>query len=658
MSPEQITRPILWNVGLPTKIAMYVLLAVSLAVFGYGLSRRIKVWRRGRQTSAPLNLSAACRRLLRHVFLQRRIARIPWAWSSHMLLFYGFIVLFIGTVCVALEDYGVFHFFYGTFYLTLSCLLDLFGLGFVVALAMAMARRAGVTQVRPSSTPVDAAILWLLMAIGISGFLIEGLRIAALRPDFEQVSFVGWALAGAWARAGFSPQAAVLPHFAFWWLHMLLVFGFIALVPYTKLLHFLIAPMHIARTPEHASGHFSPVSLEEVEETGRVGVGTMADFTQAELISFDACTQCRRCETACPAWNTAKPLSPMRVVLDLAAAGEHEGSLHDSVISAETLWSCTTCGACVRQCPVLINQLGAIVELRRHLVGEGHVLGSAQGALRSIAATGNPWGLPRADRAAWAAGLDVPTIDEMPNPEVLFWVGCAGSYDRRNQQVSRALAQIMQAAGVKFAILGRHEQCTGDPARRLGDDFTFLEAAQANVETINATGCRRIVTACAHCFNTLSNEYPDYGGHWQVEHHTKFIADLLAAGRLQFAPGAETGAVTFHDPCYLSRHNGGADAPRAVLGAVADKRLPIVEPEQHGPNGFCCGAGGGRMWMEEDIDKRVNFRRFAQLKATGAKTVAVGCPFCMTMLDDASKNDEAAGIAVKDVAELVAARLA
>ena len=663
MNPEDITRPIMWNVGTFTKVAMYTLLVASTAVFLYGFWRRLKVWRRGRTDVAPSGTAAqnspAARlaRVARHVLVQVRIARIPVAYASHLAIFYGFIVLFIGTVLVAIEHYHLAHFFYGDFYRVASFLLDLFGLAFVIALFLAVARRGGLTRVKPSSKPIDAAILWLLIVIGVTGFLVEGLRIAALEPDFERVSFVGWGLASAFAAAGGTPDTAQSVHFALWWVHMVLVFVWIAMIPYTKLLHFLVAPYQVARTPEHRSGRLVPISMEEVEETGVVGLAKIEEFSRDRLISYDACTHCRRCESACPAFATDKPLSPMRVILDVAANGESADSLHGDVISAETLWSCTTCGACVHHCPVLIDQMGTIVDMRRHLVGEGQVLGSSQAALRSIAAQGNPWGLPPDERDAWAADLDVPRADDNSPPEILLWVGCAGSYDRRNQQVTKAVVQVLKAADVDFAILGNRERCTGDPARRLGDEFTFLEQAMANVETLNSLGAKRIVTACAHCFNTLANEYPDFDGSYDVVHHTEFIRELINAGRLKLAPGSDLERLTLHDPCYLSRHNDGAAAPRAALGALASGQLPIIEPEQHSANTFCCGAGGGRMWMEEDIDKRVNVARWNQLKQTGAKTVATACPFCMVMLDDASKEDEDAGIQVRDVAELVADHL-
>lgn len=699
----EITREILWNIDTFTDVAMYVLAIAATGSFAYGVWRRVRVWRRGLPLKpAPAVASegsgaGAARpviadgepllddvplapgvprvtnpllRVIRHVFAQQRIGRIPWAWLSHASIFYGFIVLFIGTVIVGLEHYGIFGLFgiswTGRFYTFTSFWLDVFGLAFLAGVGIALARRVGLTpQVKPSSKLIDAAILWLFLLIGVTGFVVEGLRIAYDFPPFEQgVSFVGWGLAKAFAAAGLSGDAVRPWHLASWWTHMVLVMAFIAAVPYTKLLHFVVAPFYIALTPEHRSGRLKPVSLEEVEETGRVGLAEVTDFTWRQLVSYDACTHCRRCESACPAFATGKPLSPMRVILDIAEHGEHQGSLHGDVISAETLWSCTTCGACVHNCPVLIDQMGTIVEMRRHLVGEGQVVGSSQSALRTIASRGNPWGLPPEERADWAQGLDVPTVDENPAPDVLLWVGCAGSYDRRNQQVTRALAKVLKAAGVNYSILGKKERCTGDPARRIGDEFTFLEQATANVETLSQVPFKRIVTQCAHCYNTLKNEYPDYGGNFQVTHHTEYLQELIAAGKVPAAAANGTGdaqpaagPVVFHDPCYLSRHNDGAEPVRDVLKSTASGGLPIVEPERAGCNTFCCGAGGGRMFMEEQIDQRVNVARWEQLKATGAKTVAVGCPFCMTMLDDASKADSDSGVEVKDIAELVAVNL-
>jgi Fe-S oxidoreductase len=343
----------------------------------------------------------------------------------------------------------------------------------------------------------------------------------------------------------------------------------------------------------------------------------------------------------------------MKVVLDLQQGAGSPESLHGRTIQPETLWSCTTCRACVEECPVLIDHLSAIVDMRRHLVGEGRIRGPEQTALRNIGSTGNPWGLPNDERMDWAKDLDVPTVEDNPQPDVLLWVGCAGSFDRRNQQVTRAMVKVLHAAEVNFAVLGKHERCTGDPARRLGDEFTFQEAAMRNVELLGGVKCKSIVTACAHCFNTLKNEYPDFGGDYTVLHHTQFLRQLVDDGRLSLST-YDAGSIVFHDPCYVGRHNGEYVAPRHALDKGLCLPLPLLEADRAKESSFCCGAGGGRMWAEEDIGSRVNLERWEQLKSTGAKTVATACPYCMIMFDDAAKQDEASGVRVKDVAELIA----
>lgn len=641
---------------------MYALFVVALGFLVFGAWQRVKIWRRG-ITGTPRSgggaLRRALRRVLRHVFQQVIIWRSFTAGLSHFSIFWGFIVLFIGTCIVAVEDYGTWLLgvdqliFHGTFYLVVSCALEIFGVLFVGGLVVAMIRRQTDKRFPPLARPIDAGILWLFLALGVTGFLIEGLRIAATgmaSHEFEKWSFVGWGLA--LTVSGANEATLCSWHLALWIFHMVGSMVFIAAIPYCKLRHILFAPLNIALSEPRQAGAYVGVSLEEVEETGKYGVAAVEDFTRRQLMSFDACTQCGRCQTVCPAHSTGKPLSPMRVVLDIAETAGQTRKLHGETISADVLWACTSCGACVEECPVAIDQLGAIVDMRRSLVGEGEIRGSEQAALRSVASSGNPWGLPQDERAAWADELEVPTVDDEASPEVLLWVGCAGSYDRRSQKVTRALVEILKAAGVSFAILGKKERCTGDPARRLGDEFTFLELAEANVETLNALEFQRVVTACPHCFNTIRNEYPQLGGDYEVLHHTQLIQELLESGRLK-VDAEDVGAVSYHDPCYLGRQNREFDAPRVALDATG---ASLQEPEQSKEKGFCCGAGGGRMWMEEDVGQRVNLTRWKQLTVLQPKSVAVGCPFCMTMMSDAAAAEDSS-IAVEDVAELVARSL-
>ena len=656
-----VTREILWNVPSWARVLMYLLFLAALAVCVLGIVRKVRGWRKGRKSGVSIPPAKALGRLWRDAVLQGRIWRSGAAGLSHALVFWGFVVLFIGTCIVALEDYGCWllgreHLvFTGNFYLGVSFALEVFGIFFLAGLVLALSRRKAGGRFRPLNRRIDLALLWLFLVIGLSGFITEGLRIAAAgggmeEHPFERWSFVGWGLA--LCLRGVEPAVLEFCHLAVWLFHMVLSMTFIALAPYCKLRHIFFAPINIALREDRKAGRYKGVSMEEVEETGRYGAATAADFTRRQLLSFDACTECARCEESCPATTTGKPLSPMKVVLDIAAACGSQENLHGDEISPEVLWGCTSCGACVEECPVHIDQLAAIVDLRRHLVAEGEIRGSAQAALRSVSAAGNPWGLPREERTAWSAGLDVPTIEEEPSPEVLFWIGCAGSYDRRSRKVTEAMVRILQAAGVRFAILGKAECCTGDPARRMGDEFTYTELAGANIETLTAASFQRILTTCPHCFNTIRNEYPDLGGDYEVVHHAEFIEELLSTGRLELE-GAEGIRGSFHDPCYLARQNDVVEAPRSVLRSAG---LEVVDPRQSGKNGFCCGAGGGRMWMEEDTGERINSERWEQLQEKDPETVAVGCPFCMTMMTDARDAVDSA-VEVKDIAEIVAERL-
>ena len=657
---------------------MYTLFFAAAIACGYGFWARWQAWSRGRPDSKRVDLNGSAQRLWQQVIVQRKIWSVSTAGWSHSAVFWGFVVLFVGTCVVALEDYGAWifgvehFFFFGTFYLVVSCALEVFGLAFIGGLALAAARRAGNSSQRPLARPIDQAVLWLLFVIAMTGFFTEGLRIAGVEggrsaTSFEAWSFVGWALAGLVERSGIETGVIRGTHLTVWMIHMVLSMGFVAALPYCKLRHIFLAPLQIAITQPRRVGHLESVSMEEVEETGTYGVGKIDDLTRRQLLSFDACTECARCQNVCPAHATGKPLSPMRVVLDLGrlanrstpANGSTDSApgLHGETISAEVLWSCTSCAACVEECPVSIDQLGTIVDLRRSLVGEGEIRGGAQAALRSIGAAGNPWGLPQDERMDWTEGLDVPTLESEPDPDIVLWVGCAGSFDRRSQKVTRALVRILRHAGVRFAVLGKKERCTGDPARRMGDEFTFSELASANVETLNANRVRRIVTACPHCFNGLKNEYPELGGEYKVVHHTQLIDELTKSGALHLKPLSDSGVskkVAYHDACYLGRQNGVFDAPREALKA---SDAEVLDPVQSRERGFCCGAGGGRMWMEEDLGTRINEERWKQLSVLQPDAVAVACPFCMTMMTDAAGAQESE-IEVLDVAEIVAERLA
>ena len=370
-----------------------------------------------------------------------------------------------------------------------------------------------------------------------------------------------------------------------------------------------------------------------------------------------------------PAWNAAvaktparqllpgKPLSPKAVVVDLRRLMSLGGGDVHQTIRDETLWSCTMCQACVQECPVLIGHVDLISDMRRDLIGEGKLSGPPAKALQQIGNQSNPYGRPNADRLAWAEGLDVPTVESNPDFEYLFWVGCAASFDPRAQKVARATAQLLKQAGVNFAVLGKEETCTGDPARRIGDEFLFQERAQTNIDTLGRRKAKKIVTPCPHCHNTLKNEYPQFGGNYEVQHHSALLAELIAAGRLTNKTSSTGEPITLHDPCYLARVNGETEATRAVLGASQDEQFR--EMPRCGKKTFCCGAGGGRMWFEELPAQRVSNLRAEEAIATGAKTLATGCPFCLNMMSDGMAGTEGGeDVKVLDIAELLLDRQA
>lgn len=440
-------------------------------------------------------------------------------------------------------------------------------------------------------------------------------------------------------------------HLGVWWLHAILVVLLFATLPVNRFLHILTGPLNIAVRPEKPMGALDALTMAEVEATGRTGVHDLDNFTQQQLMSLDACMECGRCEDACPDFASGKPLSPKNVVADLRGFMTLGGGDVHTVIANETLWSCTMCQACVQECPVLIGHVDLISDMRRDLVGEGKLSGPPAKTLQQIANQGNPYGRPNADRLAWAEGLDVPTVETNPDFEYLFWVGCAASFDPRAQKVARATAQLLQQAGENFAVLGKEETCTGDPARRIGDEFLFQERAQVNVETLGRHKVRKVVTACPHCLNTLQNEYPQFGGAYEVQHHSALFAELIEQGRLQTGEaGGEP--ITLHDPCYLARVNGVTEAPRTVINAPNDpnyREMPL-----HGKKTFCCGAGGGRMWFEEAPAQRVSNLRAQEAVATGAKTLATGCPFCLNMMTDGMASTAGGEtVEVLDLAEVL-----
>ena len=645
----EATRQIYWNVS--DVWAVYALLVPTAAVLGYGVYGQVSRWRRGRPAARFDRPWERARLVLRHAVAQRRTARARYAGLFHAFISYGFVVLTVATTVVALDaDFGT-GLMRGRFYLYFqSFAVDLFGALVMVGVLLAAWRRYVKRPRKLVHTDEAALILAAVFLMCLQGFLVEGWRIAATADPWGAWSPFGNVVARA-SRRLMSAESMRSAHAFTWWFHLLTSFAFLAWLPYTKMAHVLTAPLNIY------AANLAPIgaSLKQIdfERAETFGVNSLAAFTWKDLLDLDACTECGRCTAACPAHKVGKELSPRDIILqlrDLSSPSPIIGAV--PATSPTPLWQCTTCAACVEACPVFIEQMPKIVDMRRFLVmEEAEFPDSMREAVTSLERRGHPFSGTQATRTDWAEGLNVKQMADAGDAEVLLWVGCGGALVERNQKVTRATAQLLEQAGVKFAVLGREEKCSGDPARRIGNEFLFEQLARENVANLNRHNVRKVVTACPHCFNTFRNEYPHYGGRFEVFHHSEFLARLVEEGKLKPLPDSGR-KITFHDPCYLGRQNGVYEAPRALV--QISSRGGAVEMSRSRNESFCCGGGGGMSFADEPPDKRVNQERAREALETGADVLAVGCPFCMTMLED-GVNVRKGGrdMKVLDVAELL-----
>jgi Fe-S oxidoreductase len=726
MTDTEAIRQIYWNIGETFGgTSLYLMALAALALMTWGVLRDIARWRKGRPDA---RISQIPRRLidsLAMVFGQQRVLRDRRPGSMHALIFFGFLALFIGTDIIAVEEDFTIplmgensgRILAGWFYQSYELILDTMGLVFLAGLAWAAWRRYVTKPDRLDNRSTDLWVLATLLYITVTGYLLEGLRIANQQigniPVYEQSwainSYVGYSFATVFRAIGLGHGSSVGLglHSFFWLTHALFTFLFVASIPLSKFKHIFYTPINTFFRDLEPKGALMPIPQLEAEierDEPRLGVATLADFTWKQRLDFDSCMQCGRCQSKCPANAAGTELSPKFLITKMAdlMRGEpillRDGSVarvHPNVEASSTseageagkpadeqqaytiihgdtetlplyehglfteneLWSCTTCRACMEECPALIEHVDQIVDLRRNLTMiQSEVPGGVKRVLEGIERQGNPWRLPQRERAAWADGLDVPTLAEKETVEVLYWVGCAPSYDERSRRVARAMVQLMRRAGVDFAILGEEETCTGDPARRMGEELLYQQQAQTNIETMGQYKFKQVVTTCAHCFNTIKNEYPQFGGQagvdYQVVHHTDFLAQLIAAGRLT-PTEAVNERVAYHDPCYIGRYNDIYDAPRNVLESIPGVEL-VEAPDWNRERAMCCGGGGGNVWMEGWGKKNVNVIRLEQIQKAQPQTLAVACPYCMVMFEDAAKNtgvDET--LARKDVAEIL-----
>jgi Fe-S oxidoreductase/nitrate reductase gamma subunit len=741
MRMEQASRPIMWNVeALPNTIVMYLLLAVVVAICGTGILRRAELWLSGNGIHVSgQNFWQRTKGLFVDAFLQK--ATINHGHPSkrglvagHTLVYIGFLALLFTTTMVLVDhDLGI-PIYQGRFYLAVTLMSDLLGLGVILGALYLSYRRYMNKPDGLHSTTGDSYALIMIAIVCIQGFLLEALRIHVTEDPWAIYSPIGMAISQVfWP---ISDSAARGFHFVLWWTHTCTVFAALALIPYSKFFHIVASSANLffrnSKTPRGKLA--SPGDIEALMEQGDefvLGTEKIGDYSWKKILDLDACTSCGRCQEVCPAYLSGKPLSPKWLILDtrnhalgLASQGKFssesllpsalvnidqhlmahyitstsglradsgtqetssgyvptgtmirgmnplvqnpkvfniaqdaEHRIAGQVMSQDVFWACNTCLACVEACPVGINHVEHIVENRRNMaLMHGEIPSEAAPTLRAIETRGNPYGAAE-DRVKWAEGLDVPILGPGDSVNVLYWVGCVSAYDPRKQKIARSMVKVLNASGLSWGILGNAEGCTGDPARRIGEENLFQTMAKSNLEILRGLRFETLVANCPHCFNTIKNEYPEFGNLGEgrtprIIHHSAFLRELLDAGSVTLAAGAEE-SVTFHDPCYLGRGNNEYEAPRDTL--KKNSSLKILEMEASRNKGLCCGAGGGHFWYDMKIGERVNVMRVDQAAATGASKIASACPFCMQMLEDGIKlTDREEQMSVRDIAEFVA----
>ncbi|MFL5649771.1 MAG: (Fe-S)-binding protein [Chloroflexota bacterium] len=676
----------------------------AFAIFALLMVRRLRVFEAVQAVGPDLRGAIPARAwgVIRYAFLQSRMFRERRVGAFHYLLFLGSTLLLIGNINVVtgglVQRVASFP-FEGQIWVLLVAIQNVVVIGVYISLAYMAKRRLIDRPSRLTLGRTGMLILVMIFLVVTTEFLAQAFEAAA----YGDIPGAFAANAIAVPLRSLSTGVLEAGFVALWWGHVVVLAAFLLFIPTNKHFHVYTSFVNIYYRKLAPRGELPKLDIED--ENATFGLKTLQDLGWKDLLDGFTCTECGRCQQACPAYNTGKPLNPKTFIMgirDMSEGAEHKldiipnspivrdayglddttvpatslaTPIVDTAIPYEAVWDCVTCGACVEACPVLIEHVDKIVGLRRNLVlEESRFPTELTGAFRSMESQGNPWGQPASARLDWTAPLpfEVPTVAAMAADgrldelDVLYWVGCAAAFDTRNQKVARAVATCLHAAGVRFAVLGQEESCTGDPARRMGNDYVFQMLAMGNVETLDRYGMskRTIVTACPHCFNTIGNEYGQLGGHYSIVHHSTYLAGLVSSGRLATLPeeaGSVTGdhrpgSVTVHDSCYLARYNNVIAAPRDVLGAAG---VSITEMEKSGKQTFCCGAGGGHMWMEENRGTRINAERTRQVLETGAETVATSCPFCMVMMSDGlAAADGGTSVNAMDISEVLAARLA
>ncbi len=661
------SREIFWNIGAYGHILYYLLIPLAV-ILTYAVYRRYRLWRLGRPENRLGDLrksiwSFVVTGIIDGV-IHRRFLREPYPGLMHFLIFWGAIIFLLG----AATDF-ITHYFMGGLegapYLGLSFTVDIFGIAVLIGVGIATFRRYVQRPTRLDNKPEDAIALALVFVIVLTGFIIEGLRIAALNPEWAAWSPGGWVVAQIFG--GLSIGTLLTLHESLWWFHVALVLGALVYVAlaFSSLAHIVVAPFNVLFRSMRPKGALAPIDLETAET---YGAAKITDFTWKQLFDLDACTRCGRCQDICPAYLSGKALSPKKLIQDLkrhwleagpsliSGKGNPDGSMIGDVITPEEIWDCTTCRACMEACPVFIEHIDKIIDMRRNLVLEqAEMPETTEMILRCIEERGHTCRGTTYSRGDWCVPLGLPSVSEDKDVDIIYWVGCAASLEDRNMKVAVALADVLRAAGIKVGVMCEDETCCGEPARRMGNEYLFQMQALKNIEAFNKYGIKKVLVTCPHCYNTFKNEYPQFGGELEVVHHSQFIADLIRQGRLKLANELAE-VITYHDACYLGRHNDIYESPRQVVKGIPGAKL--VEMERSRNRSFCCGGGGGHFWMEEREGVRISEMRTDQAIKTKADILATACPYCLQMFEDAIKAKEATEhLKAMDIAELVASAL-
>lgn len=672
MAEEVPTRELFWNIS--GQWVMYLLFLAVIGFFAFFYIRRARLWRIGAASERSDRPKERLWGAIRDSILQVRVLKGTKSGVIHLAMYAGMLVLLLATALTAADaDLGT-SFVQGDFYLYFfSLTVDIAGLLFCIGMVAALIRRAIGRSKGLDTTAADIVVLVALLAIGISGFCVEGLRIVGTDDPWRAWSPVGNVFAMAFS--GLDEFQISAAHRIMWWGHLVLAFVVLGTWTYTKLVHVLLVPAGVYFRTLEPKATLPFVDFED-EDVETVGVGFVEEFSWKDLFDAEACIRCGRCVNNCPAYATGKDLSPKGLIQGLRFHLEEQGpgilarrkteavdgagpvdsdriALVGSAVPESALWDCTTCGACQEQCPAMIEIPSKIVRMRTYQVSmESAFPSEARPTFRALENNGNPWGLGWQTRKNWADGLDVPTLAEHPDAEYLYWPGCSGAFDARNRKVSEALVELLKAAGVDFAIMGNDEKCCGDAARRMGNEYVYTMLATENIAALDSYGVKKIITQCPHCFTALSVDYPQLGGCYEVISHVDMLKRLIDEGRLRVEEGASLRAV-YHDSCYLGRYNGLYQEPRSVLRSAG---ASLVEMGRSHSKSFCCGAGGGRMWLDERQGERISNARADEALSADPDVICTACPFCLTMLLDGVAAREGT-VPVLDVAEVLARAL-